>query len=357
MNDFEIGVTKLQSNISWTPKNWFKLERGENLFRVLPPVHSLAKSGKIAQFYAYHGGFKNTKGKVCHFQCVQITDRKSKTITQRCSVCDMVTQLELKYKIAKEQPGVSQEQLKQFNYTQILPFKVQKRFFLNAINASNEIGILQIPYKSYMSLDTLLKKQQDRGLDPTGMRGAFLNFDKQSKYDGDPQVNFSVALATEQKGDDIKIKSHELTPEIIQEMKTKTVDLGTLYKTIDVSEVDALVNSQGEERTKIVDRLFGRPETAATPDNDLLSVDIPGTDATAVGRVEYGSTGLNVVAPQTPAVAAPVAPQSYSEVAPVANVQKTEVARPATAPVANTTPAAVDALSNDDFLKMFMPKQ
>ena len=88
---------------------------------------------------------------------------------------------------------------------------------------------------------------------------------------------------------------------------------------------------------------------------------IPGTEATAVGRVEFTKDGLNIVAPQAPAPSEPVKPQSYTDLAapqtPVAAVaQKTEVtAQPSAAPQTQKT-GDVNSLSNDDFLKMFMPK-
>jgi hypothetical protein len=43
----------------------------DNIYRVLPPIKSLASKGKYAQFIATHRGFRGTDGKQKPFRCIE----------------------------------------------------------------------------------------------------------------------------------------------------------------------------------------------------------------------------------------------------------------------------------------------
>ena len=59
-NDFQIGRSKVGE--SFTKNKWFYLAPGDNIFRILPPVHSLATTGQFSKFYAFHSGFPLLRG-------------------------------------------------------------------------------------------------------------------------------------------------------------------------------------------------------------------------------------------------------------------------------------------------------
>lgn len=397
--NFELGVTDLSRSSGFTKKTYAKLEAGDNLHRVLPPVHSLAKLGRYAQFYAFHGGLKDSKGNGAMYQCIEEKDNKTKIIKTHCPVCDMVRENQARYDVAKKaleagQAGVSKDQLDKFYNEYIFKYQAQKAFFLNTVNVKGEIVVLQIPYTAYKALDLLLKDLSNKGVDPTGIKGAYLNFKKQQAYKGDKETKYPVDLALE--GDLVtgfRPKLHELTQELINQMATKTADLGALYTTITADDMVAILSAQGEDRAKVVDRVFSRGEYSKDKGSNsgpaAMSSQIPGTVATAVSRVEVTPQGVGLVTPDlgaiTPGAAPAAAPMTNTpaqlqnlaglfpnqaspapavslapQTAP-APAQAAPALAPAGAPAgfnmgqSQVSPGAKD-LNDADFMRMFAPK-
>jgi hypothetical protein len=362
MSEFKLGTTKLTQG--YERGNYFNLELGDNFYRVLPPLFSLADEGKVAKYHAYHMGFKNTEGKVRPFLCPEVQDRKNKLITTHCPVCDDVSEKESKVDTARKTPGITDDQKKQLQeyfMKTILPFKVNRGYFVNAIDQKGEIGLLRLPYTAFKSLEIELKKQQDKGIDPTGIEGIYLNFKKTAAYKGDKETKYDVSPALVQEGDAFRLKRHTLTPEIIESLKTKAKDLSTLYKSIKLEEVAMLQGAAGDDRAKLVDRIFGKPEDKANTTGSILESSIPGTTATAVGRAEVGASGVNVVMPNVAAAQPTVDPlaglglpkSTPSAAAPKAPVDPLAGLGVKAGPTVTTPSQGVSAMSDDDFARMF----
>lgn len=375
MSDFLIGVTDPNAGRSFSKKDWHKLEAGDNLFRILPPVHSLAKAGKYYQYYAVHGGFKNQAGRQMKFQCIEEKDFKTKLITKRCPVCDMVSEKKKNYdqlKAAMEAGNtqVTKEKLKAFHDAYIYPYQADKKNYVNAVDASGKIGILPVSYRVFSPLSDLIKKRAAAGDDITGMSGAFVQITKTQRFKGDSQTTYSVQLAAVQDGDVLKIRRHQLTPDFINEMKTKTADLGDLYRSISAEDMAALVAADETGRAAIIERLFPKFEKAqeVNETDALLSQTIPGTTATAIGRAELSPVGLTVSAPDVSSIlaglpeaapaqsSAPVqssAPAAQNTGIDLGQLLSMPVAKAAPAPTATpSTPAPSTEMSNDEFTRM-----
>jgi hypothetical protein len=350
---FQIGKSDF-SKKSFSKTNWFKLEIGDNLFRILPPLFSMAATGTYKVFYALHGGFKNRRGNQIKFQCIEKKDFKTKIISQHCPVCDMVAEYKKQYDTLKAGGRATQEQLSAFHMKFIMPYQVDKKFYLNAINTSGEIGLLPLPYKCAMSLEKLLETESGKGKDPTGIEGAFIKFVKQSRFKGDPQVNYFADLAVEVDGDTMRIKKHTLTPEVINQIKDKAKDLGTLGRTFTPDQIAALVNADEAGRINLMESYIGTSETVQDEpgDNEVLRPvspetlgrTIPGTDAVAVVRAELTPNGFEAIVPDAPtafSIPAPVPPQAPA-------------AQKAAPPVTESKPAGATTLSDDEFAKLFM---
>jgi hypothetical protein len=384
MDNFQIGKTKLSENFQ--PTQWFNLEAGDNLYRILPPVHSLAVEGKYAKFYAYHGGFKNSRGVTCHFQCIEETDRKTKVIKVRCPVCDMVRERRAQYDLAKKQGQHAAEQLDEFFNKFIYPFQAKKKYFVNAINANGDIGVLQIPYKLFGSIHAFFKDlEKKRNFDPTGYNGVYLKMAKRQRFPGDRDTTYSVDLAIEQdptNPQSLRYKFHELTPAIIENMRTQTRDLNDLFKLITAEQMALLAASNGDEQVTAVDKIFARPERNENPESYLEST-IPGTTAKAVSQVELTPNGVSVRQPNFPSSAegfsAPSITPFVSPTAPAAAsapmIAPSTVTTPPLAPAVNpaltstqphtmapnlaplSTSQPMTALSDAEFLAKFMPSK
>ena len=335
--------------------NWFYIEDNkDNVYRVLPPMHSLAASGKYAKYYKTHRGFRGTDNKQKPFICIEEQDYKTKLIKTHCPICDYVA--ELKAEIPKYQArGATPEQIKQFNNTNIFPLQSEKKFYLNVVNQENKIGILAIGTKQFNALEALAMQHEKSGRDITGMEGVYLNFKKLTKYKGDKDAVFSVEVFMQPSSDGaFRYVTHTMTPEFSSRLKKEAADLGNLFKSFSVEQLASIVALEGEARAKYVDSLFAAPESEAQ-----MSAQIPNTNLQAVSRVEVNSNGgFQVQQPTVPAGYGSVNPnpapanagqfQGTQTVTPTAAVQTAQDLVPG---------KAMSSLNDDEFLAMVKPQR
>lgn len=350
MSNFAIGSTNFNRAGRFSNK-WHKLDTGDNYYRILPPLFSLASEGRYSMFWAFHGGFKNSEGVTQMFKCVETKD-KNRLIKQHCSICDLVTAMDSHYKLLQEAQKAGQateEQVKKFWNEEIFPIKAQKVFFVNAVSRDGEVGVLQLPYKAHQAVDEALKSCAEKnGIDPTGVEGAWINIKKVQPFKGSPQVSYGAEVVFEPTGNgSYQIKRHVLDQNFIEnQLKTGAKDLKTLFREISPEDVTALASVDRTQRPAIVDRIFARKEQPSDQSaSGPLNAAVPGTTAVLQGRVvNTPDGGIGVQMPAAPAptpqnltpFTAPVAPP------PVFNppsAPTTVVNTPNFAPPAFTPPA------------------
>lgn len=296
-DNFEIGVAAHNKAGSFTGSKFFDIEANkDNVYRVLPPLFSMAHEGKYAKWYATHKSFPNTTGKRRKFVCVEETD-KSGRVLRHCPMCIKAKEAEAQLEMLKNK-GASKDQMYEFRIKHVYPIMSERRYYLNVVNQANEIGVLAINSKMFKALRALCDEQDKRGVDLTGMEGYFLNFTKKSEYKGDNQAIFGVSLyMTETPGDDsLRKVKHSLTKEMIAKIKTDARDLTTLFRTISTEDIELMVSAEDSQRAAIVDRIFASPTKDHAP--DPLVREVPGTSASLVGRVELTEQGVSVAMPQ-----------------------------------------------------------
>jgi hypothetical protein len=314
-NDVEIGRSNFSGkNQNYTSQKWFYLKDNvDNIYRVLPPIKGLARTGEYMKFYAIHRNIPDTKARKRAFQCVEQKNRDG-IITQHCALCDRVRELEVQLKLAKD-GGASKDQLQDFRMTHIMPLQVEKKFYINVVNQEGAIGILSVPYKLGKSLELLGKQWEGRGFDITGMNGVFLNFKKVNRFKGDKEVQYSVDAYMAPTADgQFNLLKHELTPEVVQRLGSEAGNLANLFKTIEVDQVSMLSTLEGEARAEYMTSLWATPEKEE--EASALVNRIPGTNAVAVSHVNQKASGLEILSPaipkdfgaNTPKVTAPVNP-------------------------------------------------
>jgi hypothetical protein len=302
--NFKVGATRF-GNATGSKQTWHKLEAGDNMYRILPPLFSLAEKGQYSKFYAFHGGFRTSNGRVNMFRCLEVKDNKTKLVKVHCPVCDMVTENMAKYKLVKDAVAAgkaTEEQAKKFWMEKVFPFKVQKAFFMNAISQSNQIGVLGIPYKAWQSVDHVIQStHKTLGIDITGVEGAWLKIKKIQPYPGSKDTSYGAELVYEQNGASFSLKRHVLSPDAIQSLQTTAFDVGNLYRTISLEDAASLVATPAELRAELADRIFMREKQANPEVQNPLETQIPGTTAKAVGRIENTPDGsFQVSTPNLP---------------------------------------------------------
>lgn len=328
---FAIGQSN--HNGTFNKTKYFYIEPNEdNIYRVLPPMFSLASKGSYAQWMAVHKSFPGTNGKRRVFRCIEETDRETKRITKHCPMCIYAKKLQDHYDMLKNTGGATEDQLKQFRNSHIYPLQAERKYWLNVVNQADEIGILSINGSAMQALKAECKAfYSQQGIDIVGTNGLFLNFRKDREFKGDRKPVVTVkAYLKKDASNKFEYVTHTLTPSFIERLKTEAKDLPTLFRSISSEDMELMVQAPEERRAELVDKIFTRSEDdgdSAQGKNEefgLIKSPIPGTSgAVSVGRVSLTSEGASVaqldpIVPQTAKPAAPAPAPSVSNTAPSA---------------------------------------
>lgn len=330
---------------------WFYVDdTKDNIYRIIPPIKSMASSGRIAKYYKVHRGIRGTDGKQKPFLCIE-EKNKDGVIVKHCPICDRVRELEARLEELKL-GGATEEQLKKFRYQYVFPIQVEKKYYINVLNQENQLGVLAIGQKMFNDLEAKGKEWQQKGINLAGLNGVFLNFKINKKYKGDKEAIHTASVHMVPQADgSFRYIAHTLTPDIIERLDKEAADLNALFKSLTAEDMTMLINVEGEERARLMDTLFSAPEKEQ---ESSLNVAIPGTSAKATLSARETANGLEL---QGVDVAAPLAAQQ---------VQQRQAAKEAYAnPLSGTAPQSVApstikpsaVMSDEDFLAFTRPKK
>lgn len=348
-NGFKIGKAD-PKNGAGGGRSFLKLVRGDNFFRILPPVYSYAESGKWAQYYAKHM-FQNSKGNWISFQCIQERDFNTKMTTVHCPLCDLADDNQKKYDAIKVEldrlaPTMNQEQLKAareklsaFSQANVRPFQPDRKYYVNAITGDGKIGILPLPSKAFQALKALYQAQLDRGFDIMDVKGAYVKIGKISRFEGDAQVTYSAELAMEETGPgQFRTRFHELTEAVLESVAKQAADLSDVYKLISAEDIAriAAAGTNVDLRKKTIDELF--PSNQTSSGSSEASGVLSGTSAVPAGASPEAAAFLAGLSSPEPTPAP--APQAATPPAQPTATQATTPAPAALAAVVASAPAA-----------------
>lgn len=304
MEQVKVGVSTFET--SYKKTEYFKIEAGKpNIYRILPPMFSLAEAGKWAQYYSTHSIWLDVNGKrkPYHFQCILEKDR-DKNIVQDCPFCTAESHAKTKLESVKSQ--LTQEQVKAFERSHVEPFQAKKMFYMNVVNQANSAGILDVGFKAYEALRNLLREvYNSQNMDATAaVNGIFLNFKKNQAYKGDRNTSYSVELYQEMfKNADGSIGAryltHTLTPDVINKLASGGArDLGTLYQEISKNDIESLArglkSNDNAELQNLCEKIFAKPTKTGQGVGSIVT-SIPGTNAVAVNPyVSDGGSGFDL---------------------------------------------------------------
>jgi hypothetical protein len=347
----QIGSADFSGNKNFSGGvKWFYVDdTKDNIYRIIPPIKSMANSGRVAKYYKVHRGVRGTDGKQKPFLCVE-EKNKDGVIVKHCPFCDRVRELESRLEELRL-GGASDEQLKKFRYQYIFPLQVEKKYYINVINQENQLGVLAIGQKMFNDLESKGKEWQQKGINLAGLNGVFLNFKINKKFKGDKDAihTANVHMVPQQDGS-FRYIPHTLTPDIIERLDKEAADLGTLFKGISTEEMAMLLNLEGEERARLMDTLFAAPEK----EESSLNVRIPGTSASATLTPKETANGLEL---QGVDVAAPMMAHQVQQRQAVQEAYANPLSgsAPQGAAAQAIKPAAV--MSDEDFLAFTRPKK
>ena len=331
---------------------WFYLKDNvDNVYRVLPPIKSLASAGKYSQWHASHR-VRNSEGYQKSFSCKEERTKEG-LITRHCPFCDRAKELEGQLEAA-EKAGATREQLQAFRTKEIFPIKVEKSYYLNVVNQEGNLGVLGIKKTSFDSLKALAVDQEKKGRDITGMEGIFLNFKKVTPFKGSKDVIYQVEVfLTPMPDGSFRFVPHTITPEVVERIKTDSADLTTLFKDLSVEQISTLIALEGEARGRQVDVFFNSPEKSSQASSGLQSR-IPGTSGVAVTHVQPTATGFELNSPKVPANFHTEAPNNQGQFQGKQNVADFGQSLVPASP--QVLPGAKPTLSDEDFFALVKPK-
>lgn len=296
---------------SFTKKVYFSIEKDQaNVFRFLPPYGALATTNKIGHYWSIHFGFKGSNDKMKPIPCIFKKDRDG-IVTQACPLCDKVTALGNALKTLKASGGnpaiVAELEAK------LDKMNLDKAFYLNVVDASGKVGILQLRYKPFKALETEIKRLWNEEKVNAVSPGEGVMFDiRRTGMGRETQYSVNPARMTIQDPTSLKFyqmyKTFNVDDAIIARMEKEAGELTALYKIFGVEDLIAIASGD----PKVIDRLFARPEK-----NDAAASDAEGADEEASSAATASQPAAQPVAQQqavqpTGTVAPSQAPSSVS---------------------------------------------
>lgn len=340
-------------------KNYFNLEKGDNVFRILPPLGNLAQAGHWSKYWSIHWGYKDTKGKNRPFQSPEIKNHNTKMIevvdAAKVRVDAMSArrdQLSRELKAAVDSRNVAEtkrlnDELNQLKEL-LKQYRLEKRYFLNAMTLDGKIGLLKIPHKAKVALDEEIKKLRSKGVNPLGVNdGRFFVF---SNVGMGTDTTYSVRVYEETIdvagiGQVKKEMAHSLSNDVLTRLSTEAFELDKVYVKPSAAQVQSMVDNPSPENIEaIMDSLRvknTRGESSVEEESDVED-DVP-------------ELAMTTAQPMTTA-----SPQSLGASANVTvTAMSSETATVAQAPTPSKTVSTASqpapdfgAMSNEEFLKM-----
>jgi len=309
-------------------KKTFKLLMGDNVYRILPPMGKNSENGKWYEYYRVEWGFKGTDGKMKPFQDVRKTNFKTRMVeVESAAFLNRERLMELKKstieafkagKATREQVQAISEESDSFN--------IDSKYYLNAVNANGEIGLLKLNATLMKALRVEIDKARKLGKDPlSAENGMFFNFSRSNETGKIHDWIFSVTpfqkeIEATVNGQIALVKQdvlHSIDDNFISRLGSEAFELSGMYPLITPEEVERIV----KEGPLAVDELLGSkpktkaPEVAVAERAEAVA---PIQETSVSEEIGFKPLETDVV---TEAIAAPIVetPTTVIETAPVAD--------------------------------------
>jgi hypothetical protein len=278
----EIGSANYEKN-GGKRREFFKIKDGEQIYRILPPLGSMAKSGRWSKYMSVEWGYADSTGKKKPFLNIRQVNRKTNMV-------EVESEAHLKREELKKQQvaavaafkagKITKDQLDQLNKI-VMNFSLENKHYVNAIDGSGKIGILKIGHKLKLAIDDLIKAQMEKGVDPLSVdNGRFFVITRSGRG---LDTTFSVSIRAEkiihaELGEVFKPIVHKLDQATIDRLKTEAMDLGDLdklYPTLTEEEVKRVVRGTPADVTAVFAQFAKQAEAAPAvedgPENEEYS--------------------------------------------------------------------------------------
>lgn len=317
-----------------TGKKVFKIQDGDNMFRILPPMGKLARSGKWSQYYRVEWGYKNSAGKNRPFQDVRVVSYETKMVEVESAAhlrreALKTKSTELVAALRKDPTNSALKQQYRDTVEAIKLFNLDSKYYLNAIDLNGQIGLLKIGSRAFKALKVEIDKLRKQGVDPLSVdNGRFFNFNRSNATGNFQDTAYQVTVYQENVsvgGETYrKDKVHKLDESIISRLSDEAYELSGMYPSVTAAQVERMV----KEGASAVDEILGSGNFRVEASEDD----------------EDASQEAAPITKQLVKETAALAVETTPEPAPTAKAA-------APAPAAATTTAESSTMSTDEFLK------
>lgn len=258
----------------------FSLKEGDNVYRFLPPMHSLAEDGIYSVYVATHFGYRGTdptdqnKTKLKTFKCIQVDDRRSGMVLEECPECTLIeknkaelqakeAELRSKFK-AEGRPDSEVEELLDTELDSLRGWiknhNVDRKHYFNVMTPDGHFGQLKLSHRTKkQQLDVMFKKlSEEDGIDPLDLdQGVLINIKRSGKVRDVVDVVEVVKEKVVINGKKLEeIKTRPLSEEEATAALESCRDLSTAGGfVLTKDQIAELTESSGDPEE--VDRVFG----------------------------------------------------------------------------------------------------
>lgn len=255
-----------QATSGFQRRKTFYLKDGSNLYRVLPPTGSLREKNQIAKYWSVIW-LTDSKGKKRVVNSI-LRKGQDKVVLQHDPLITRIEEMEkqLSHAVATNENPATILALKE----NLKRMRSSKFYALNVLDASGALGVLQIPYTSYQSLDKRLKELNTQGIDAIGIgpdKGLFFDFKKGKDEKGRTVYTVDPAVRTTKDQSGQFIMSYIRMPiseEDAVRLGQQAEDLTTLFRTLSVEEQTALATMD----QRVFDAIFAKPVNNGGAEDD-----------------------------------------------------------------------------------------
>jgi hypothetical protein len=242
---------------SYKKKNYYNLQDGDAVFRIIPPLGELKEltdlgelpaSNSWNRFHAVHFGYKNAEGKSRPFESPLVvkTDKttKVKTVEVPDAALERIEDLKAKLEKAKSE-GNSALEAKLHSLVGFMGvYSVDKNYHMNVVDLNGNIGTLKIRHKAKLALDDEIKRLEADNVDPLSAdNGRFFRFTRTGSGN---DTGFKVSVYTEKLdvpgvGKVDREVVSKLTTDVLSRLKTEASDLDAIATKLTSEEVAQIV--------------------------------------------------------------------------------------------------------------------
>jgi hypothetical protein len=268
------GQTSYTSERSF---KFFKLEEGQNVYRVLPPMKSMRNNKRgwgiyFSLVYGWNGVNKQdpTKVRFRPFLCLEEREARTGMVLKECPAAKLrAEKLEqwekLKERCERERTPESERKMLLAPLADWLKtHTVDRGWRLLVMNRKNEFGILRISHKAKKSLDAAAQKLSQQGYDPFGQKGVWLEFNR-SGMGFETVVDVQPLRTVEMvNGRRVEVVAEsELTYDLAAQALDVCPDLNELMESYRLSEEQVRTIVEGSGDPEEVDAVWGWSQKSA----------------------------------------------------------------------------------------------